>query len=97
MSNNRSVYHKLQKGATRLNTDAYAHQMKDHKKRSKRKNLKQFTPCAKSLTLVEECKQDKPLLLPTVIRACSEICPCHVGLRVEELLEFCLGPLVDEV
>lgn len=89
MSINRSVYHKLQEGATRLNTDAYSHQVIKNN-RSRKRKLKRFVPCAKSLILIEESKKIKPLLLPTVIRAASELCPCHNGLHVEELLGFCL-------
>lgn len=99
MSSNQSVYHKLQRGTVRLNADAYTQQVREHKQKGRKGKLKHFTPCAKSVTLIEEGKKVNPLLLPAVIRACSEICSCHVGLHVEELLGFCLEiySLVDKV
>lgn len=97
MSSNQSVYRKLQRGTVRLNADAYAQQVREHKQKGRKGKLKQFVPCAKSLIIIEESKKVTPLLLPTVIRACSEICPCHVGLHVEELLGFCLESIADEV
>ena len=75
-------YDRLQNCAHRLNYDAHKQQMKGRSKR-----LRQFTPCAKSLRIIE-CMNEDGHIGVALMEAAQIPCSCHSGLTEEQLVDM---------
>lgn len=77
-----SVYDKIQNACFQLNADAYA------KQSGKNKKLRQFTPCAKSIVLLE-CLREETHFGTAMSIAARTSCDCHNGLSEQGLWDMC--------
>jgi hypothetical protein len=76
-----SVYDKIQNACFQLNADAYAKQASKHK-------VRQFTPCAKSVILLD-CLRDDTHFGTAMAVASRTVCDCHNKLSEQSLWDMC--------
>jgi hypothetical protein len=77
-----STYQKVERISTRLNQDAYRLQMSGRKK-----PLKQFNPCPKSLQLLEDRREGKHFGTSLMLAAMTP-CPCHPNASQDDLFDM---------
>lgn len=77
------IYRKLENVSYWLNETKYLQDFL----RNHNKPLRQFTPCPKSVTIIEKgLKNPDALLWPTLELAALEVCACHPGVTCDDLL-----------
>ena len=77
-----TVEDKIQNACFQLNHDAYVLQSKN------KKHLRQFTPCQKSLVLLD-CLREGTHFGTAMMTASLTWCPCHNGLSEDNLYALC--------
>ena len=76
-----TTYQKVQRACAILNHEAY-------KKQSSKGKVKQFTPCAKAESMINDCREERAFLL-ILANADNTQCDCHRTLTQNQLFDMC--------